>query len=276
MAAERILMFAGNQEQAPCWALHTRGNLLTSHNHPWRMCYSFPHSRQFHFVGVDASTVSGSQLWRVLTVGLGNRDLFGWLRRLLLWLLGEFRVRLFCCLDLQGLARQASSPTYCILAESLSTHVLSARSLWSPPFSFLLLIIAVTGLTGCPHLGQWGWGSGVFGPCAQEPHKGRGNVTASAPTALSTDLWANSSCVDIFWGTPFSFCFLSLKSTTSFVGLAYGTCSCKVCVPASRVSMCIGTFTHSFPAPSDAQLLLLFLGCCLSSSAGCQTIGCNF
>lgn len=39
--------------------------------------------------------------------------------------------------------------------------------------------------------------------------------------------------------------------------------------------MCIRTFTYSFPAPSDAQLLLLFLDCCLSSSTGCQTIGCN-
>ena len=186
MAAERILMFAGNQEQAPCWVLHTRGNLLTPHNHPWRTCYSFPHSRQFHFVGVDASTVSGSQLWRVLTVGLGNRDLFVWLRRLLLWLLGEFRVRLFHCLDLRGLARQASSPTYCILAESLSTHVLSACSprigsvnqayLTKPPYWFLVrsdtsLLIHNEKYTfpsisdsGCPfpgvsvsghHLGPW-------------------------------------------------------------------------------------------------------------------------
>lgn len=91
------------------------------------------------------------KLWRVLTVGLGNRDLFGWLRRLLLWLLGEFLIRLFRCLDLQGLARQASSPTYCILAESLSTHSSlcpfslgstlqlpsshhrSHRALWVPP-----------------------------------------------------------------------------------------------------------------------------------------------
>lgn len=39
--------------------------------------------------------------------------------------------------------------------------------------------------------------------------------------------------------------------------------------------MCIRTFTYSLPAPSDAQLLLLFLDCCLSSSTGCQTIGCN-
>lgn len=78
-----------------------------------------------------------------------------------------------------------------------------------------------------------GWGSGLFGPWAQEPHKGKGNVTASAPAALSTDLWTNSSYVDIFWGTPFSFHFLSLKSTASLVGLVYGTCSCKLCVPAS-------------------------------------------
>ena len=108
--AERVIVFARNQEQAPCWVLHTRSNFLTPHNHLWSMCYSFPHSRQFHFVGVDACTVSWSQLWRVLTVGLGNRDLFGWLRRLLSRLLGEFLVRLFRCLDLRGLARTGFLP----------------------------------------------------------------------------------------------------------------------------------------------------------------------
>ena len=108
VVVDRIIMFASNQEHEPCWVLHIHNNFLTPHNHPWSMCYSFPHSRQFHFVGVDAGTISWSQLWRVLTLGLGNRDLFGWLRRLLHPLLGEFLIRLFPCLDLQGLARTGS------------------------------------------------------------------------------------------------------------------------------------------------------------------------
>lgn len=44
---------------------------------------------QFHLGELNAGTVSWSQLWRVLTVGLGNRTLFGWLWRLLPEPLGE-------------------------------------------------------------------------------------------------------------------------------------------------------------------------------------------
>lgn len=160
-----------------------------SPNHLWSMCYSFPHSRQFHF---DRGWCLYSKLEPIMKgldcVGLGNRDLFGWLRRLSPRLLGEFLARLFRCLDLRGLARTGFLP-----------H--SLYSCWAcTPMSSLPVLSGVHPSASCSSSSQSpahgvppppGWGSGLFGPWAQEPHKGKGNVTASAPAALSTDLWTN-------------------------------------------------------------------------------------
>lgn len=187
----------------------------------WRLCYSFPHPMQFHLGELNAGTVSWSRLCRVLTVGLGgSRALFGWLRRLLPEPLGE-------SLSRPSQLPRAPGSSQGRLHHPLTVFLPRAR----PSVSSILCPLSLESPLQPPACQHHSHRPSRVPPppagavsslvTAHRPREGGHSLAVSAPTALSADLWTNSSCVNISHETRFSFRLLSLKSATSLVDLAW-------------------------------------------------------